>query len=207
MDRHWFRVNWEEKPHIKNWLFYIQFMFSKKVPKIDEIFTVDLTITTYILSNWRWRFCQFLWPSQKTWTLTNSRMVVRISMKNFLTSFGSFFSNQIKQFNQIEFWQHIGIIFDISTAVCSSDVIPIGEIIFSDVFLLFRSEFLWKRRHRRSSRIPVRFWTGILLTNTAYKIKIWNSLFFRISGKRNPNKNPGKMLKLLSFVRSSRFIS
>ena len=24
----------------------------------------------YILLNWRWRFCQFLWPSQKTWTLT-----------------------------------------------------------------------------------------------------------------------------------------
>ena len=23
----------------------------------------------YILSNWWWRFCQFLWPSQKTWTL------------------------------------------------------------------------------------------------------------------------------------------
>ena len=23
----------------------------------------------YILWKWRWRFCQFLWPSQKTWTL------------------------------------------------------------------------------------------------------------------------------------------
>ena len=28
-------------------LTYLKFMFSKKVTKIDEIFTVDLTVTTY----------------------------------------------------------------------------------------------------------------------------------------------------------------
>ena len=44
-------------------------MFSKKATKIDRIFTVNLTVTTYVLSNLRWRFCQFLWPSQKAWTL------------------------------------------------------------------------------------------------------------------------------------------
>ena len=39
----------------------VKFMFSKKATKIDEIFTVDLTVTTY---------CQIddlsLWPSPKT---------------------------------------------------------------------------------------------------------------------------------------------
>ena len=36
----------------------------------------------YILSNWRWRFCQFLWPSQKTWTLINWRSIIRIGWKS-----------------------------------------------------------------------------------------------------------------------------
>ena len=31
-------------------LFLLKFMFSKKAKKIDEIFTVDLTLTTYVLS-------------------------------------------------------------------------------------------------------------------------------------------------------------
>ena len=45
----------------------LTFMFSKRATKIDENFTVD---TTYCqVSNWRRRFGQFLWPSQKTWTL------------------------------------------------------------------------------------------------------------------------------------------
>ena len=26
----------------------------------------------YMLSNWRWRFCHFMWPSQKTWTLIST---------------------------------------------------------------------------------------------------------------------------------------
>ena len=30
-----------------------KFMFSKKATKIDEIFTIDLTLTTYIMSNRR----------------------------------------------------------------------------------------------------------------------------------------------------------
>ena len=43
----------------------LKFMFSKKATKIDEIFTVNLTVTTYVLSNWRWRFNKFLWPLRK----------------------------------------------------------------------------------------------------------------------------------------------
>jgi hypothetical protein len=39
----------------------VKFMFSKKTTKIDEIFTIDLTLI-YIPSNRWWRFCQFLWP-------------------------------------------------------------------------------------------------------------------------------------------------
>ena len=56
-----------------NYFTNIKFRFSKKATKIDEIFTVDLTITTCCSNQWRWRFCQFFWPSQKTWTLILSR--------------------------------------------------------------------------------------------------------------------------------------
>ena len=38
----------------------IKFGFSKKATKIDEIFTVDLTLTIH---NVKWTVCQFLWPS------------------------------------------------------------------------------------------------------------------------------------------------
>ena len=38
----------------------IKFGFSKKTTKIDEIFTVDLTLTIH---NVKWTVCQFLWPS------------------------------------------------------------------------------------------------------------------------------------------------
>ena len=37
----------------------VKFMFSKKATKMDEIFTVDLRVITYLLSNCRWRSCQF----------------------------------------------------------------------------------------------------------------------------------------------------
>ena len=35
-------------------IMYVKFMFSKKATKIDEIFTVDLTVTTYcqIVADW-----------------------------------------------------------------------------------------------------------------------------------------------------------
>ena len=35
------------------WVFltYLKFIFSKKATKIDEIFTVNLRVTTYVLSN------------------------------------------------------------------------------------------------------------------------------------------------------------
>ena len=32
---------------ISKWLFELKFMFSKKATKINEIFTVDLMVTTY----------------------------------------------------------------------------------------------------------------------------------------------------------------
>jgi len=53
----------------------LKFMFSKKATNIDKILTINLTATTYCqidasMTSWRWRFCQFLWPSQKTWALT-----------------------------------------------------------------------------------------------------------------------------------------
>ena len=40
----------------------IKFVFSKKATKIDEIFTVDLTVTTYCQINGE-DFFQILWPS------------------------------------------------------------------------------------------------------------------------------------------------
>ena len=43
-------------------------MFSKKDTKIDEIFTVDLTVTTYCQIDGE-DFFQFMWPSQQMWTL------------------------------------------------------------------------------------------------------------------------------------------
>ena len=46
----------------------LKFIFSKKATKIDEIFSVDLTVTTYC-QNYGDDFFQFLWPSQKTQTL------------------------------------------------------------------------------------------------------------------------------------------
>ena len=46
----------------------LKFELFKKATKIDKIFIDDLTLKI-IKSNWRWRFSQFLWPSQKTWTL------------------------------------------------------------------------------------------------------------------------------------------
>ena len=41
---------------------FIKFMFSKKATKNDEIFTVDLTLTTYCQIDGE-DFFQFLWPS------------------------------------------------------------------------------------------------------------------------------------------------
>ena len=38
---------------IKDQNFPLKFIFSKKATKIDEIFTVDLTLTYYIASNRR----------------------------------------------------------------------------------------------------------------------------------------------------------
>ena len=46
-------------------MYLLKFMFSKKVTKIDEIFTVDLTVTTYCQIDGE-DFVNFLWPSQKT---------------------------------------------------------------------------------------------------------------------------------------------
>ena len=107
-------------------------------------------------------------PRIKNWLfyIMNSRRVVSENFnEEFWTNFGSFSSNQIKRFNQEEFKHYIRIILDNFTAVCSSDKIPIGQVVFFGVFLLFRSKFLW--RNRSSSRIPVGILTGIPLTKTA----------------------------------------
>ena len=49
-------------------------MFSKKATKNYPIFTVDLTLTKLTSKIWQWRFRNFLWPSYKTWTLTDEAM-------------------------------------------------------------------------------------------------------------------------------------
>ena len=41
---------------------YLEFTIFKKVTKIDKIFTIDLTFTTYCQIDVE-DFCQFLWPS------------------------------------------------------------------------------------------------------------------------------------------------
>ena len=53
---------------------HIKFVFSKKATKFDEILTGDLTLTIYITSNWRWRFCQILYSrvrNKRTTTFIN----------------------------------------------------------------------------------------------------------------------------------------
>ena len=57
-------------------------MFSKKATKIDKIFTVDLTVTTYCQIDSE-DFCQFLWPSQKMWTLNKLTPVSMTKLWNF----------------------------------------------------------------------------------------------------------------------------
>ena len=66
---HWNIDSWKQKlTFVYDFLnFLLKFVFFNKATKIDEIFTVDVKLI-YITSNWRWRFRQFLWPSQKTWT-------------------------------------------------------------------------------------------------------------------------------------------
>ena len=51
------KTYWQKRTPKK--LQYVKFVFSKKATKIDEIFTADLTLTTYIMSNRRWRFRHF----------------------------------------------------------------------------------------------------------------------------------------------------
>ena len=47
---------------------HLKFIYSEKATKFCEIFTVDLTVTTY-RTNLQWRFRKNLWPSQNIWTL------------------------------------------------------------------------------------------------------------------------------------------
>ena len=57
-------LDWGGYTTILKILYLVKFMFSKKATKIDKIFTVDLTVTTYCQIDSE-DFCQFLWPSQK----------------------------------------------------------------------------------------------------------------------------------------------
>ena len=68
-------------------MFPLKFMFSKKATKIDEIFTIDVTITTYCQIDGE-AFVNFLWHSQKTWTLTPSESFLYISICKVFEYFG-----------------------------------------------------------------------------------------------------------------------
>ena len=67
----------ENKPSFSQ-LLAVKFVFSKKATKIDEVFTIDLTLTQ--------RFHHVLWPSWKTWTLKKTPFLVQLE-KNFGPSY------------------------------------------------------------------------------------------------------------------------